>query len=101
PPEGARDGYTLLLPAGELAGKMFGTVGHANFLERFGNSGFSLHCPHAAIGQRQFHILEDRQVSNQVEALEYEFYFAVPDPGTFGKFEVVDRLPIEPIVPIR
>src|SRR6266704_2810925 len=99
--EGAGNGYTLLLPAGELAGKMFGTVGHFNFIERFGDSGLSLRCPHASIGERQFHILEDGQVSDQVEALEYESYFAVPDPGAFGKLEVINRAPIEPVVPIR
>ena len=83
--EGARDRDALLLAAGKLAGQMFGAMSHADALERFGDELFSLACSHSAIGQRQFDVFVNGQVTDQIEALEDEADLAVANPRALGK----------------
>ena len=53
---------------------------HADALERFRDALLTLRGAHAAISQRQLNVLVNRQVADQVEALEDEADFAVSDP---------------------
>src|ERR1043166_3940772 len=70
--DGAGDRDALLLTARELRGKVLGAVRHADLLERRHHALLALGRLHAAVGERQLHVLVDVEVANQVEALEDE-----------------------------
>src|SRR5262252_4012275 len=77
----ARDRHTLLLTAGQLARQVLRAMRHADALERRFDALPALGGLHAAIGERQLDVLEDREVANQVEALKDEADLAVAHPG--------------------
>jgi hypothetical protein len=60
----ARDGDTLLLTTGELTREMFASMRHAYPLKSFRHQRFAVAGAHAAIGERQFHILKNAKVSD-------------------------------------
>src|SRR5690349_2956244 len=73
---------------------------HADALERFGNSLLALARAHAAIRQWKLNILVNRQVADQVEALEDETNFAVSDSGALRKREVLYRMTVEDVLAV-
>src|SRR5262249_9466706 len=73
--------HALLLTAGELAGQVLPAVGHPHPLERTLHSPLPLGRGHPTVGERQLHVLEDREVPDEVEALEDEADLAIADPG--------------------
>jgi len=64
--------HALLLAAGQLTGQVLRAVRHSDSFERLVRTRLPLGCLHSPIGQRQFDILVDREVANQVKTLEYE-----------------------------
>ena len=91
----AGDGDALLLAARELAGQVPGAVRHPDAFERRFDPLPALGRLHAAVGERQLDVLEDRQVANQVEALEDEPDLAVARARALGRREVRDGLAVE------
>ena len=51
--------------------------------------------PQAAVGQRQLHVLEDRQVADKIETLEDEAYLPIADTRPLGRWQLGDRTPVE------
>src|SRR6202040_209930 len=88
--ESARDSHALLLTTRELARQMFCPMRHSYAVERLRDQSFSITRAHSAISQRQFDVLENRQVADQIEALENETDLAVPDPGAVGERKISD-----------
>src|SRR6185369_3682489 len=89
-----------LLTAGELARQVLRAMRHADALECIRNALLSLARAHAAIRQRQFNVLVDREVADQVEALEDETNFAVSDPGALRKRKVLYRMTVEDVLTV-
>ncbi len=98
----ARNGHALLLSTRELRGMMPGTMTHVDPLER-------LHDPLAAFaptelaaeGQRQLHVLVDRQVLDEVERLKDETDLGVAYAGALGVIELLHRLAVQRVAPGR
>src|SRR5207247_8462310 len=93
----AGDGHTLLLTARELAGKMLRAVRHADALERRFHALLALGRLHPAIGERQLYVLEDREVADQVEALEDEPNLTVAHARALGRRQFRDRAAVEQV----
>src|SRR5471032_1621151 len=70
--EGARDRDALLLTARKLAREMARAMAHADAFERGRDGGLPIGGRHAAIGEGKFHVLEDVEIADEVEALEDE-----------------------------
>ena len=70
--EGARDGHTLHLAAGQLAGLLVGMLAQPHLLERCQRAFMALGTRHARKRQRQLHVGEDRLMRDEVVALEHE-----------------------------
>jgi hypothetical protein len=49
-------------------------------LQCVGDALLALGGRHAAVGERQFHVLVDREIANQVERLEDEADLAITNP---------------------
>ncbi|HXH25505.1 MAG TPA: hypothetical protein VNI78_09670 [Vicinamibacterales bacterium] len=100
PAYGARDRHALLLAARELTGQVLGAMRHADPLERRHHPLLPLGRPHAAIRERQLDVLEDRQIANQVEALEDEADLAAPQPCALGERQVGRPAAVEEVEPL-
>src|SRR5690606_6107537 len=92
-------GHALLLTTRQLTGQVFGPMGHLDALERGQHAILPLAGRHAAIGQWQLDVLVDRQVADQVEALEDESDFAVAHPRALPHRQVLDLAAIELVAP--
>ena len=71
---------------------MLCAMGHADALERFSDALLSFAGIHPAIGQRQLDVFIDRQIADQIEALEDESDFAIANPRPFRQRKIFDRL---------
>ncbi len=69
----------LLLTAGELRWIVLDAMRHADPLQRFMHFLLALRRSHAAIRQRQLHILIHIQIADQIESLEDEANLAIAD----------------------
>ncbi len=74
----SRNRDALLLTARKLRRKMFGPMCHADAFERVHDSLLAIGGFGAAIGQGQFDVLVNVQVTDQVEALKYKPDFSNP-----------------------
>src|SRR5687768_11462871 len=74
---------------------------HADALERPFRALLALGRLHAAIGERQLDVLEDRQVANQVEALKNETDFAISDARAFARRQISDRPVVQQVGAVR
>jgi hypothetical protein len=74
---------------------VLGAVGHAHAFERGVGPLAPLGRLHAAIDERQLDVLEDREVANEVEALEDEPDFAVAHARALGEREVGHLMPVQ------
>jgi hypothetical protein len=83
-----RHRHPLLLSARELRRVVLRAVRHANSLERRLHPLLPLRRRHPPIGQRQLHVLVDREVADQVERLEDEADLTVPDPRPLRRAQV-------------
>ncbi len=70
--DGARDADELLLAAGELRGIEILLRDDAEAIEHVGDDALALGLADVAVGERQLDVLVDRQVVEQVIALEDE-----------------------------
>src|SRR5437588_546012 len=68
---------------------------HAHFLESLLHRLLAFRARHAAIRQRQFHVLENRQVADQVKRLEDETDFPVADTSPFAQIELLNGNPVQ------
>ena len=75
----ARHRDALLLTARELRRIVLHAVRHADALQRLLHAPLALRRRHAAIRQRQFHVLVHREIADQVERLEDKADLAVAD----------------------
>ena len=99
--DGARHGDALLLAAGKLAGEVLGAVRHPDALERLADALAPLGRGHAPVGERQLDVLEDRQVADQIEALENEPDLAVAHAGAIAGRKVGNGLAVQPVLAAR
>ena len=97
----AGDRDPLLLTTGKLTGQMFGSMAHADTLERFRYALFAFSGIHTAIGQRQFDVLVDRKIADQIEALENESDLAITNARALREREILDRSLVQNILAIR
>src|SRR6185436_20474338 len=67
---GARDGDALLLSTGELLRKMARAVRHSHTFQRLRDATLALRGGHLAIDERDVDVLRDREIVDEVEALE-------------------------------
>src|ERR1019366_7015778 len=96
PSQRASDGHALLLTAWELRRIVPQALRHPDPLQRFHDSLFSFGGGHSLpVGQRQFHVLVNREIPNKVEALEDEPYFLIADAGPLGEVQVFDWLAVQ------
>ena len=100
PQTGAGDRHPLLLTTRELARQVLRAVRHLYLLERRDHPFLPLGGSHAAIGQRQLDVLVDREVSDQIEALEDEADLAVSGSGPLGHLEIRHRLTVQLVLAI-
>ena len=96
----ARDSDALLLAARELRRQMLRAMRHADALEGFGHALPPFLGQHAAVGERQLHVLEHRQIADQVEALKDEPDFPVADTRAFPRLQLGDLAAVERIRPL-
>ena len=54
---------------------------------------------HAAVGERQFDVLVDREIADQIEGLEDESDLPVPDPGPLRRGQTFHRMPRQGVGP--
>src|SRR6266481_1454278 len=83
-----RDCDTLLLAARELTRQMFCSMRHAHSLQSFGDKHFAITGAHAAIRQRQFNILKNAEIADQIETLENETDLAVANARTLSERKI-------------
>src|SRR5690606_10407462 len=96
--ERAGDRDALLLAAGKLRRVVPQAMRHAHALERLEHALLAFLLAQAgAIRQRQFDVLEDREVADQVERLEDEADLAVADLRPLRVIELLDRRAVQPI----
>jgi len=79
---------------------MLGAMRHPDLLERLGGSLPALGSLQAAVGQRKFHVFVNREVTDQVEALEDETDLPIPNAGPLGMAELGRGVTVERVVPI-
>src|SRR5450432_4246999 len=73
---------------------------HADLLERVVHALLALTALHAAIRERQLHVLVHGEIANQVERLEDESDLPNANPRSFGRTQLSNRLAIEQICSI-
>src|SRR5579872_504093 len=93
--QSAGNGDALLLTSGELRGVVLGAVVHAYALKCVVHALFALGGGHPAIGERQFDVLINVQVADQVETLKNETDFAIANARPLADIEIGDRLVVE------
>jgi hypothetical protein len=76
-------------------------MSHPDSFERLVDALAAFGGGHSAIGERQFDVFIDRQITDQVEALKDEADLAIANAGAFGEAEVLDRLAVEPVIAAR
>src|SRR5260370_11179951 len=80
---------------------MFRAVRHPDALERRFGALPALRRLHPAVGERQLHVLEHREIADQVEALEDEPDLAVADAGALGRRQLRDRPVVQDVLSLR
>src|SRR6185369_7179150 len=90
-----RYGNALLLTAGELRRIVLGAVAHAHAFQGLLYAGFSFAGRHAAISERQFYVLVNVEVTDQVEALEDESDLTVTDHRSVCHVQVLHWCALE------
>ena len=71
---------------------------HADALERRRDAITTFAGGHVAIGERQFDVLEYRQVSNQVESLKNETNLPIPNACPLDRCQSRDRLAVKVVL---
>ena len=93
PRQRASHSHALLLAAGKLRRIMPEPVRHSDALQRFHHSLLAVGGGHSLpVGQRQFHVLVNREIADQVETLKDETDFLVANARPLGEIQIFDRL---------
>src|SRR5260221_2647348 len=79
---------------------MLYAVPHADPFERLMHALLALRAWHAAIGQRQLHVLIHREVADQVESLENEADLAVTDAGALAQLQPLHGPAVQFVFPL-
>src|SRR6202030_4560533 len=74
---------------------------HPDALEHFLHALLALRRRHAAIRKRQLDVLENREIPDQIERLENETDFAIPNASAIGERKIRHRLLVDPVVAVR
>src|SRR5690242_16552927 len=83
--KGAGDSDSLLLAAGKLRGIVIQTVRHSYFFQGLADALFAF-CPReASVRQRQFNVLADSEIPDQIEGLKNETDLEVPNPRSLSE----------------
>ena len=95
--DGTGDGHTLALAAGQLIGPVIQPVGKADGFQRGPGPLLTFRLLHAAVQQGQRHIIQRRQLGQQMEGLEHEADLLVPDlrqllAGAFGDLPLPQQI---------
>src|SRR5450631_1241091 len=94
------DGNSLLLSARELRGIMADAMRHTYALEGFNDPCLAVCRWHLLpVGQRQFDILIDCEITNEIEALKDEPDFLIANARARGEIQVLDRVTIQLVLP--
>ena len=93
--QGARNGSALLLAARELAGAVFGAVGHGDGFKSGHGALAALFAADAAIDHRQLDILNHVELGQQVEELKHESDLAIANGCKLSRRGVLDHHAIE------
>src|SRR5207244_11142460 len=89
-----------LLAARKLARQMFRAVRHADAFERRRHALTAFLGSHPAIGERELHVLEHGQVSDEIEALEYKANLTLADAGPLGGAQFGAVTPVQLVRPM-
>ena len=79
---------------------MFDAVTHANALQGVHHALLALGRGHVAVGKGQLNVLIDRQIADQVEALEDESDLAIADARALAHVQVRDLMAVQNILAI-
>ena len=92
----AGDGNTLLLAARKLRWIMSYTVRHADSLQCLHDAPFAISRRHfLTVGQWQFDVFVDGEITNQIEALKDEANLLVPNARPLSKIKILDCLSVQ------
>ena len=81
--ESASDRDSLLLTSGELGGVVPDAMRHAHPFQRFHDASLAIGGGHAlTIGERQFNVLVNREIANQVETLKNKADLLISNAST-------------------
>src|SRR5690606_16111915 len=97
--DGAGDRDALLLPARELLREVVAAVRHADALEGRLRAELPLLGVEVEVEQRELDVLVDRQLVDEVEALEDEADGAAAEAGAPALGEPGRGVPVEPVLP--
>ena len=75
------DGHALLLASGQLVRQVVLAPFETHERELLAGTGVGLFQAYPGIAQRQLHVLERRELAQQIKALEHEPYLFVADGG--------------------
>ena len=92
-----RHRHPLLLAARKLARQVLSPMGHPHFFQCFVYALFAFGRSHASISQGELDILIDRQIPDQVKALEDKSNAAVAVAGPLRHLQPLYWLAIQPV----
>ena len=95
PDDRAGNRHALLLAARELRRKVVHARRQADLVERGQRQLAAFARRHAPIQQRQLHVVDDRQIGDQVKGLEDESDLAIPDLASAASRYDRDRLAVQ------
>ncbi len=95
--QGAGDGHTLALAAGELVGLVVHARFEADIGERFLGAGDAGGRGCAVIDQWQLDVVEGSGAGEQIEGLKDEADLLVADAGELVVVQLADQLAVEPV----
>ena len=102
PAQRARHGDALLLTARELRRIVPHAMRHADAFQRLHHPRLAIRRWHPLpIGQRQFDVLINRQIANQIETLEDETDLLIANARSFGEIQVLDRPAVQLVLARR
>src|SRR6266478_5642964 len=91
---------TVRSPAGQLARQMFRPMSHTHSLQSFRDKRFTVTGAHAGIGERQFDILKNAEIADQIETLENKSDFAIANARALSKRKISDFVTFQRIASI-
>ena len=91
----------MALTARQLVGLVIHAIAEADTLQSMRRLRAPLPCREAGVDQRQLHVVQRVSARQQIERLEDEPDFLVPNARQFVVLEVTDLLAVEPVLTAR